>query len=88
MNVNVEPRATSGKASAIAIADCDIHPLRRTPNDFDLWLPARWREHLRTFGRPRRLAMQAGPAYPKGQPDAERRAFFRDNARTLYGAKA
>ena len=73
MNVNVEPRATGRMASRLAIADCDIHPVRRTPNDFDPWLPARWREHLKTFGGLRRLGMQAGPAYPKGQPDAARR---------------
>jgi predicted TIM-barrel fold metal-dependent hydrolase len=73
MNVNVEPRAASRTASRLAIADCDIHPVRRTPNDFDPWLPARWREYLKIFGGPRRVAMQAGPAYPKGQPDAARR---------------
>ena len=46
MNVNVEPRATGRMASRLAIADCDIHPVRRTPNDFDPWLPARWREQF------------------------------------------
>ena len=73
MNVNVEPQATRRAASRLAIADCDIHPVRRSPDAFDPWLPARWREHLKTFGGLRRLAMQAGPAYPKGQPDAARR---------------
>lgn len=73
MNVNVEPKSTQRTASRLAIADCDIHPVRRSPNAFDPWLPARWREHLRTFGGLRRLGMQAGPAYPKGQPDAARR---------------
>ena len=73
MNVNVEPQVTKRSASRLAIADCDIHPVRRSPDAFDPWLPARWREHLKTFGGLRRLGMQAGPAYPKGQPDAARR---------------
>jgi uncharacterized protein len=73
MNVNVEPKAAKRTASRLAIADCDIHPVRRSPSDFDPWLPARWREYLATFGGLRRLGMQSGPAYPKGQPDAARR---------------
>ena len=73
MNINVEPKATNRAASRLAIADCDIHPVRRKPDDFDPWLSARWREHLKTFGGLRRLGMQAGPAFPKGQPDAARR---------------
>jgi uncharacterized protein len=73
MNVNVEPQATKRAANRLAIADCDIHPVRRKPSDFDPWLPARWRDHLKTFGGLRRLGMQAGPAFPKGQPDAARR---------------
>jgi predicted TIM-barrel fold metal-dependent hydrolase len=73
MNVNVEPQSTKRSATRLAIADCDIHPVRRSPDAFDPWLPARWREHLKTFGGLRRLGMQSGPAYPKGQPDAARR---------------
>jgi uncharacterized protein len=73
MNVNVEPQATRRTASRLAIADCDIHPVRRSPDALDPWLPARWREHLKIFGGLRRLGMQSGPAFPKGQPDAARR---------------
>jgi uncharacterized protein len=73
MNVNVKPEAAKRTSTRLAIADCDIHPVRSSPNAFDPWLSARWRDHLKTFGSPRRLAMQAGPAFPKGQPDAARR---------------
>src|SRR3984885_15760321 len=73
MNGNVKPEAAKRTSTRLAIADCDIHPVRSTPNAFDPWLSARWRDHLKTFGSPRRLAMQAGPAFPKGQPDAARR---------------
>ena len=48
MNVNVKPEATKRTASRLAIADCDIHPVRRTPNAFDPWLSERWRNHLKT----------------------------------------
>ena len=73
MNVNVKPEAAKRAGNRFGIADCDIHPVRRTANAFDPWLSARWRDHLKMFGSPRRLAMQAGPAFPKGQPDAARR---------------
>ncbi|HTI02887.1 MAG TPA: amidohydrolase family protein [Acidisoma sp.] len=67
------PVPTGAKSSRTAIADCDIHPVRSQPNAFDPWLPARWRAHLQTYGAGRRLGMQAGPAYPKSQPNAARR---------------
>jgi predicted TIM-barrel fold metal-dependent hydrolase len=73
MNVSVKPEAVKRTADRLAIADCDIHPVRRTANAFDPWLSERWRNHLKTFGGLRRLGMQAGPAFPKGQPDAARR---------------
>ncbi|QGY05868.1 amidohydrolase [Methylobacterium mesophilicum SR1.6/6] len=73
MNVSVKPNAVVRAAARPAIADCDIHPMRRSASDFDPWLSKRWREHLAVFDAGRRLGMQAGPAYPKAQPDAARR---------------
>ncbi len=73
MNVLVEPRRAKPTTSRLAIADCDIHPQRRTPDEFNPWLSQRWLDYLAEYGIPRRIGMQAGPAYPKSQPDAARR---------------
>ena len=73
MNVLVQPQRAKPATSRLAIADCDIHPVRRTPDEFDPWLPQRWRDYMAEYGIPRRIGMQAGPAYPKSQPDAARR---------------
>ena len=47
MNVAVRQRPPP---SGLAIVDCDIHPAFRTPADLHPFLPARWREHMTTFG--------------------------------------
>jgi uncharacterized protein len=73
MNVMVNPKSLGRATSTLAIADCDIHPVCRAASDLDPWLPARWREHLKIFGSPRRIGLQVGPAYPKSQPQADRR---------------
>ena len=76
MTVQLRPARPAPAASRMAVADCDIHPALRTPNDLDPWLPARWREHAAQFGAPRRIGMHRGPAYPKSQPDASRRDAY------------
>jgi predicted TIM-barrel fold metal-dependent hydrolase len=76
MSVQLHSTAAAQEASRVAIADCDIHPATRGAADLDLWLPVRWREHLATFGGRRRLGMEAGPAYPKSQPNASRRDAY------------
>ena len=75
MNVQVGslPAPALPASSRVAIADCDIHPAQRTPRDLDPFLPRRWQEHVAQFGAGRRMGMQAGPAYPKSQPNASRR---------------
>jgi predicted TIM-barrel fold metal-dependent hydrolase len=45
----------------------------RSAADLDPWFSRSAREQLETFGQRRRLGMQAGPAYPKSQPNASRR---------------
>ncbi len=75
MNVQVTTRPTPAGAnqSKLATADCDIHPQRRSDKDLHPYLEKRWIEHMQMFGSRPRQAYQAGPAYPKGQPNAARR---------------
>jgi len=75
MNVQVTSRPTPAAVhiSKLAIADGDIHPQRNSIKDIFPWLEQRWQEHALTFGARPRQAYQAGPAYPKGQPNASRR---------------
>ena len=74
MNVQVgaRPIPLVTNATKLATADCDIHPQR---NDKVLhpYMEKRWIEHMQMFGSRPRQAYQAGPAYPKGQPNASRR---------------
>jgi hypothetical protein len=75
MNVQVSARPTpqQTQSSKLATADCDIHPQRSSDKALHPYLEQRWIEHMRTFGARPRQAYQAGPAYPKGQPNASRR---------------
>jgi predicted TIM-barrel fold metal-dependent hydrolase len=76
MNVQVRPSATTATASRPAIADCDVHPAVRFDADLNPWLPERWRSYRAEYGTSRRLGMQAGPAFPKSQPNASRRDAY------------
>jgi predicted TIM-barrel fold metal-dependent hydrolase len=73
MNVQLRSDPAAPVVSRVAIADCDIHPAARGAADLHPWLSQSVREQLATFGARRRLGMQAGPAYPKSQPNASRR---------------
>ena len=75
MNVQLGTRPALAAANTLrlATADCDIHPGRNSNDELAPFLPRRWREHYREFGARLRQAYQAGPAYPKGQPQASRR---------------
>ncbi len=75
MNVQVTSRPTVQPAatSKLAIADGDIHPQRNSYKDLFPYMERRWVEMAKTFGSRPRQAYQAGPAYPKGQPNASRR---------------
>jgi len=62
MNVPVR----SGTASSrLTIVDCDIHPAFRTPADLHPFLPARWRDHMTTFGEHLRQGLSGQLAYPR-----------------------
>jgi predicted TIM-barrel fold metal-dependent hydrolase len=76
MTVDVRDRVTMQQPSAsrLAIADCDIHHSPKLGmRGLYPYLEKRWQDHLEAFGPLPRQAFQAGPAYPKGQPDASRR---------------
>lgn len=63
----------------LAIADGDIHPRPKTPKSLYPYLSQRFQEHMATFGMIPRHQYQAGPAYPKGNPDASRRDSYPPN---------
>lgn len=73
MNVMVSPGPTAAAKAKMAVADCDLHPTPNTVKELFPYLERRWQDHVRQFGTLRRHGFQAGPAYPKGQPDAARR---------------
>jgi uncharacterized protein len=77
MNVEVLNRRPAGQAAAsrLAVADCDIHPVIRSPREsLYPYLSKRWQHHLETYGFSQRAAYQDGaPPFPKAQPNAARR---------------
>ena len=76
MNVEVRQTPLVTASSKLAIADGDIHPTRKLASEFDPWLDKRWRDEIKVFGTRQRQPWQAGPAYPKAQPNASRRDAY------------
>src|SRR5262249_28947161 len=62
MNVPLRHAAAS---AGLTIVDCDIHPAYRTPQDLHPFLPARWREHMTTFGEHLRQGLSGQLAWPR-----------------------
>jgi uncharacterized protein len=62
--MNVPLRHTPA-ASQLAIVDCDIHPAFRKSSDLYPFLPARWREHMMTFGEHLRQGLSGQLAWPR-----------------------
>src|SRR5262245_34632735 len=62
MNVPLRHAASTSK---LAIADCDIHPALRRASDLHPFLPARWREHMATFGEHFRQGLSGNLAWPR-----------------------
>ncbi len=62
MNITVRQRTASQR---LAIMDCDIHPAFRSPAELHPFLPARWREHLTTFGEHVRHGLTGQLPYPR-----------------------
>ncbi|MBN9012511.1 MAG: amidohydrolase, partial [Rhizobiales bacterium] len=73
MNVQFRPSADGSVTAKTAIADCDIHPARRSMKDLYPYLAKRWHDHLETYGGHAYQGMMVGPPYPKAQPNASRR---------------
>jgi predicted TIM-barrel fold metal-dependent hydrolase len=76
MNIDVAPRPGTAGASrtAMAIADCDIHPVLPRLTDLYPYLTEHWRHYLETYGLSQRQGHQSGVnPYPKAQPNAARR---------------
>ena len=67
MNIPVRHATASTK---LAIVDCDIHPAFRKPSDLYPFLPARWREHMTTFGEHLRQGLSGQLAWPRMMPTA------------------
>jgi predicted TIM-barrel fold metal-dependent hydrolase len=62
MNIPVrETRATQ----KLSFVDGDIHPAFRASSDLHPFLPARWRDHLLTFGEHLRQGLSGQLAYPR-----------------------
>ena len=58
-------RSTPARCNSSTIVDCDIHPAYRTPADLHPFLPARWREHMTTFGEHLRQGLSGQLAWPR-----------------------
>ena len=78
MNIHVKDveKAKRDARIGLAIADGDIHPGLKDARALHPYLAKRWQDHLDTYGLIPRHAYQAGPAYPKGNPDASRRDAY------------
>ncbi|MGB5904299.1 MAG: amidohydrolase family protein, partial [Xanthobacteraceae bacterium] len=76
MNVQFRPSADASVTAKTAIADCDIHPARRSMKDLYPYLAKRWHDHLETYGGHAYQGMMEGPPYPKAQPNASRRDAY------------
>ena len=74
--MNLQFRAGPAQASSegvnTMIADCDIHPARKSLKDLYPYLASRWHDHLETYGKHPYQGMLEGPPYPKAQPNASR----------------
>jgi predicted TIM-barrel fold metal-dependent hydrolase len=59
-------------ATKLAIVDCDIHPAFKKPSDLFPFLPARWREHMITFGEHLRQGLSGQLAWPRMMASGQR----------------
>jgi predicted TIM-barrel fold metal-dependent hydrolase len=76
MNVQFRPEPAASVSVKTAIADCDIHPARRSLDDLLPYMAQRWHDHMKTYGKQAYQGMMEGPPYPKAQPNASRRDAY------------
>src|SRR5712672_4559795 len=76
MNVQFRTAPSASVSVKTAIADCDIHPARRSLDDLLPYMAQRWHDHIKTYGQQAYQGMMDGPPYPKAQPNASRRDAY------------
>jgi len=72
------PLRHTGTQAKLTIVDCDIHPAYRKPTDLFPFLPARWREHMTTFGEHLRQGLSGQLAWPRMMASGMRLDAFPD----------
>jgi uncharacterized protein len=68
MNVALTERQSTQDAT-LKIVDCDIHPAPRAISDLTAFMPARWVEHMKTFGSSTRTAFAKAGLYARYNRD-------------------
>jgi predicted TIM-barrel fold metal-dependent hydrolase len=69
MNVTVLNRqAETVDKRFTGFIDCDVHPFVKSPNEFDAFLPERWKQHRRTIGGRTRQGLAKASLYPRMSP--------------------
>ena len=65
MTVTAELERQSARAAQLAIVDCDIHPVVKTPTELHPYLPERWRTHLKRYGTRVPQPLSGTVGYPR-----------------------
>ncbi len=78
MSIEVQERPKKAETK-LSVIDVDIHPMFKTPDALDPYLPARWREHMREYGQIHRQPYVGGSVYPKAAPALSRRDSWPPN---------
>jgi len=55
-------------SSHLGFIDCDVHPFINSPDEFDPFLSARWREHRQSIGGRSRGGLSKTSSYPRMSP--------------------
>jgi len=90
------------RETKIGVIDCDVHHAMRSPKDLYPYLPARWREHLETYGSRRPTPFTGSSPYFKAAPALSRKdawprnggppgsdlAFLQEQLLDRYGIEA
>ena len=69
----------SAQQTKLALVDCDVHHALRSPKDLYPYLPAKWREHLATYGSRRPVPFTGQSPYFKSAPALSRKDAWPPN---------